>query len=240
MRIPSPLAAILMLAAAALAAGQEPPAPAPAKPTEPVFLRLSVYPTVSLSRYDYNNDLDLYEVRIYVELRRNSQEGPSVADAVVTSLGEKLDYAEDHYEKRVQVDKAKLPAEIEIEIEIAVRGRAAIRERFPLPAWLVLQEPRPAVVDPAGGLPVLWRYDRFASPVDVHAYDFKTGKEFFKRENMEETSVVIPADRLPGSTIIRIYAIQSWLDKRFLGGEGYARGSEINIIPWTQVFLRTR
>lgn len=239
MRVQSPFAAaVLLAAAAALAAGQEPAAPAVVKPPEPVFLRLSVYPTASLSRYDYNNDLDLYEVRIYAELRRGSQEGASIADAAVTSFGEKLDYLGDHYEKRIAVDKDKLPDEIEV--EIAIKGRAALRERFPLPAWLILEEPRPAVLDPARDLPVLWKYDRFPSPVDVHAYDFRTGQEFFKKEHMEETSAVIPAAAVPASTIVRIYAIQSWLYKRFLGGEGYARGSEINIIPWSQVFARTR
>lgn len=238
MRVQRALAAAVLLAAAGLAWGQEPPEPAPPKPPEPVFLRLSVYPTASLSRYDYNNDLDLYEVRIYVELRRGSQEGVSIADAAITALGERLDYAADHYERRVPVDKGKLPAGIEV--EIAVKGRAVLRERFPLPAWLVLEEPRPAVVGTDRDLPVLWRFDRFPSPVDVHAYDFRTGREIFKRENLEETSAVIPAAGLPASTILRIYAIQSWLYKRFLGGEGYARGSEINIIPWTQVFVRTR
>jgi hypothetical protein len=239
MRAQKALAAAVMLAAAAvLAAGQDPPERAPAKAPEKVFLRLSVYPTASLSRYDYNNDLDLYEVRIYVELRRGSQEGASIADAFVTALGEKLDYDQDHYERRVPVDKDKPPAEIEV--EIALKGKAAFRERFPLPDWLVLREPRPAVLETGRDLGLLWRFDRFPAPVDVHAYDFKTGREIFKRENMAETSAVIPAADLPASTIVRIYAIQSWLYKRFLGGDGYARGSEINIIPWTQVFVRTR
>ena len=129
-------AVLILLAAGGLAAGQDLPAPASPEPPEPLFVRLSVYPTASLSRYDYNNDLDLYEIRIYVELRRASQEGPALADAVITSFGEKLDYVEDHYEKRIAVDRSRLPAEVEI--GIAAKGRAAIKERFPLPAWLVL------------------------------------------------------------------------------------------------------
>jgi hypothetical protein len=75
--------------------------------------------------------------------------------------------------------------------------------------------------------------------VDVRAYDFKSGKEFFARDNVAGTSVVIPS-RLPGSTIVRVYIITSWLYKRFLSGPDYARGSEVNVIPWSQVFVRTK
>jgi hypothetical protein len=52
--------------------------------------------------------------------------------------------------------------------------------------------------------------------------------------------VVIAAPSLPRAAIIRIYVIQSWLYKRFLGGPDYARGSEVNVIPWSQVFVRTK
>jgi hypothetical protein len=232
------IAVLTLLAAGALVTGQDLPAPDTAKPPEPLFIRLSVYPTASLSRYDYNNDIDLYEIRVYVEIRRGSQEGPAVSDAVITSFGEKLDFFEDHFEKRIPVDRGRLPAEVDV--EIAVKGRAAVKERFPLPAWLVFTAPRPAIVDPGEDLTLAWQYSRFRAPVDVHAYDFRTGTEFFKRDHEVETSTVIPASGLPRSTIIRIYVIQSWLYKRFLSGPGYARGSEVNVIPWSQVFMRTR
>jgi hypothetical protein len=232
-------AAILaLLTAGVLSAGQEPAVPAAPKPPEPLFVRLSVYPTASLSRYDYNNDIDLYEIRIYVELRRGSQEGAAVTDAVITSLSEKLEYLADHYEKRIVLDKDRLPAELDV--EIAVKGRAAIKERFPLPAWLVLVEPRPAIIDPAADITLRWRFSRFPAPVDVRAYDFRTGKEFFRKDHLEEHSAVIAGADVPAATIIRIYAIQSWLSKRFLSGDDYARGSEINVIPWSQVFVRTK
>jgi hypothetical protein len=161
-----------------------------------------------------------------------------MADAVITSFGEKLDFFEDHFEKRIAFDKGKLP--IEVEVDITAKGRAAVKERFPLPDWLVLSAPRPAIVDPAKDLPVGWRYSRFHAPVDIHAYDFRTGTEFFQRDHEAETSTVIPASALPRSTIIRIYVIQSWLYKRFLSGPDYARGSEVNVIPWSQVFVRTK
>lgn len=238
MRVKSPFVAILFLLAAGLAAGQDQPAPDAPKPPEPVFVRLSVYPTASLSRYDYNNDVGLDELRVYVELRRGSQEGPVIADALVRSSGEKLDYVTDHYEKRIVLADGRRPAGIEV--EIGVPGRAAIKEKLPLPDWLSLTEPKPAVLDPAGDLTVGWRFDRFASPVDVRAYDFKSGQEFFARDNVAGTSVVIPSSRLPGATIVRVYIITSWLYKRFLSGPDYARGSEVNVIPWSQVFVRTK
>lgn len=239
MRAKRPFAAVLvLLAAAVLCAGQDLPDQEAPKPPEPLFVRLSVYPTASLSRYDYKNDLDLFEVRVYVELRRGSQEGAAVADAVVTSLSETLEFHDDHFEKRILIGKDARPAEIDI--EIAVKGRPVISEKFPLPDWLVLTEPRPAIVAAGKDLVVRWRFDSFEAPVDVLGYDFRTGKEFLRRTNVAGTSTVIPAADLPASTIVRLYVIQSWLSKRYLDGKDYARGSEVNIIPWSQVFFRTK
>ena len=234
----SKLLALLLLAAVGFCSGQETPARDTPKPPEPLFVRVTVYPTVSLSRYDYNNDLDVYEVRIYVELRHGSQEGPAVADARVSALAENLEYQTDHYEKRIILGKDRLPAEVEV--EISAKNRPVIREKFPLPSWLALTDPQPAVLEAAEDLPIHWRFSRFAAPIDIRAYDFKTGKEFFRRDHVEETSSVVPAVDVPASTILRIYVIQSWLYKRFLGGNDYARGSEINVIPWSQVFVRTK
>ena len=233
---------LVLVAACVLSAAQDLPAPStttgsPAA-TEPLFVRLSVYPTASLSRYDYNNDLDLYEVRVYAEIRRVSQEGPAAADARVSAFAEKLEYREDHFEKRVLFDKDKLPAEIDV--EIALPGRPVIKERHPLPAWLVLTDPKPSVVETGRDLAVGWRFSRFPSPVDLRAYDFRTGKEFLRKDHVEGTEVLIPAASLPAATIVRIYAVQSWFYKRYLGGDRYARGSEINVIPWSQVFVRTK
>jgi hypothetical protein len=234
----SNLSALLLLAAVGLCAGQEAPTQDTPKPPEPLFVRIAVYPTVSLSRYDYNNDIDLYEVRVYVELRSGSQEGQAVADALVSALAEHLEYQTDHYEKRIILGKDSLP--VEVEVEIAAKNRPVIREKFPLPSWLVLTDPQPAVLEAGKDLPIHWRFSRFAAPVDILAYDFKTGKECFRREHIGEPSTVVPAADLPASTIVRIYIIQSWLYKRFLAGDTYARGSEVNIIPWSQVFVRTK
>jgi hypothetical protein len=232
------LSALLLLAVVGLCSGQEATTQDTPKPPEPFFVRVTVYPTASLSRYDYNNDIDIYEVRVYVELRRGSQEGEAVADARVTALAQKLDYQNDLYQKRIILEKDDLPAEVEV--EIAARNRPVIREKFPFPSWLVLADPRPAVIEVAKGLPVRWRFSRFSAPVDVRAYDFKTGKEFFRRDHEADTETLVPAADLPASTIVRIYIIQSWLYKRFLAGDAYARGSEVNVIPWSQVFIRTK
>ena len=232
------LSALLLLAVVGLSPGQEAPTQDTPKPPEPLFVRVTAYPTVSLSRYDYNNDIDLFEIRVYVELRRGSQEGHAVADARVSALSENLEYQTDHYEKRIILGKDSLPEELEV--EIAAKNRPVMRERFPLPSWLVLTDPQPAVFEAGKDLPIHWQFSRFTAPVDILAYDFKTGKEFFRRDHVEETSSIVPAGKVPASTIVRIYIIQSWFYKRFLGGMDYARGSEINIIPWSQVFIRTK
>lgn len=234
------LPAIVLLALAAAvtesAAQDQPGAEAP-KP-RPFFVRVSIHPTVSLSRYDYNNDLDLAEVRVYVELRLGSQEGPVVPNAVVTALGRTLGWVADHYEKRLLLEAGWRPSEIDV--EIAAADRAVIKERFPIPDWLVLTEPRPAVLEPGQDLKVAWSFGRFLAPVDISAYDFRNGKAIFQKDNQAGPAVTIPAAGLPPSTIVRIYIVPSWLYKRFLSGEAYARGSEVNIIPWSQVFVRTR
>jgi hypothetical protein len=232
------IAGLLFAAAAVLAAAQDPPVREAPKPPEPLFVRITAYPTASLSRYDYNNDIDLFEVRVYVELRRGSQEGAAVKDAIITSLGERLEFHEDYFEKRILVDKGALPRELVV--EIAVKGRPVLKETHPLPDWLILTEPRPAVVETGKDLAVLWRFERFAAPVDIIGYDFKTGKEFLRRTNEAGGSVAVSAASLPADTIVRLFIIQSWLSKRYLDGQDYARGSEINIIPWSQVFFRTK
>jgi hypothetical protein len=233
------LVLVLSLALApAPAAAQDEEQDQTSRPAKPLFVRISVYPTVSLSRYDYNNDIDLAEVRVYVELRNRSQVGSLIRDAEVTALGRKLDYIQDHYEKRILLSGSERPTEIDL--VIAAPGRPPVKERFPIPDWLTLTSPRPAILDPAEDLTVAWEFGRFCSPVDVSAYDFKTGKAFFQKDNQAGPTVVITSDRVPRSTIVRIYVIQSWLDKRFLSGEAYARGSEINVIPWSQVFVRTK
>lgn len=219
------------------AAQETPPQEKPQAPAlDPLFVRLTFYPTASLSRYDYNNDVDLYEVRAYAEIRLKSESGEIVSDARVTVLSQSLDFQKDHYEKRIVVEKEKLPDELDV--TIVPTDRPAIRRKYPIPFWLILLEPRPAIVDPSRDLPIKWRFSAFSAPVDVHVYDFKKGDAVVNLDNMAETMTAVPADRIPASTTLRIYVISSWLLKRFLSGEELVRGSEVNIIPWSQVFIR--
>jgi hypothetical protein len=234
------IAILFLLTGIYLSAAQEtlpqesPPAPAP----EPLFIRLTFYPTASLSRYDYNNDVDLYEVRAYAEIRRKSETGEVVRDARVTVLSQSLDFLEDHFEKKIVVDRDGLLDEVDV--LIAAGERPAIRRKFPIPLWLVLLEPRPAIVAPGLDLDVKWRFSAFSVPVDVLVYDFKKGNALFDLKETADTSVTVPAERIPASTTVRIYVIASWLFKRFLSGDEFVRGSEVNIIPWSQVFIRTQ
>jgi len=233
-----PTLAILVLLAVFLPAAQDTPAQDRPKPPEPVFVRWTVYPTASLSRYDYNNDVDLFEVRVYVELRRGSQEGEPLTGADVTSLGQKLELRDDHFEKRIVLEPGPRPAEIDL--AIGLPDRPTIRRKVPLPDWLVLKEPRPSIVEAGQDIVVSWAFDHFSAPVDVLGYDFRTGKEFLRRTNEPSTSLVVPASDVPASTTVRIYILQSWLAKRYLDGREFARGSEVNFIPWSQVFIRTK
>ncbi len=212
---------------------EKPPAPAP----DPLYIRLTFYPTASLSRYDYNNDVDLYEVRAYAEIRLKSEAGEIVRDARVTAFSQTLDFQKDHYEKKIVVDKDRLPGGVEV--LIAVGERPAIQRKFPLPFWLVLIEPRPVIIEPGLDLAVKWRFSSFSAPADVRVYDFKKGDAVFDLNDVGEDEVIVPAEKLPESTIVRIYVISSWLFKRFLSGDEFVRGSEVNIIPWSQVFIRT-
>lgn len=223
-----------------LSAGQEtPPRDKPEVPApDPLYVRLTFYPTASLSRYDYNNDVDLYEVRAYAEIRLKSEAGEVVRDARVTVLSQTLDFLKDHYEKKLIVDKANLPTEVDV--LISAGERSAIRRKFPIPFWLILLEPRPAIVAPELDLTVQWSFSAFSAPVDIRIYDFKKGDAVLDLNDMGGTEVTVPTGRIPESTTLRIYVISSWLFKRFLSGEEFVRGSEVNIIPWSQVFIRIK
>jgi hypothetical protein len=230
---------LIVLASGPALSGQEasrqetPPAPVP----ESIFFRLTLYPTASLSRYDINNDLDLYELRAYAEIRRESQAGEVISDARVEVLSERLDFQTDRFEKRIVVDRDNLPQEISV--SIALRGRPSIKRKFPLPGWLVIENPQPAVISSDQDLSVVWRFTGCPGLVNVRVYDFKKGGSIASPDNIAKTEFVVPADKIPAATIVRVYIISSWISKQYLGGPEFVRGSEINLIPWSQVFVRT-
>lgn len=206
--------------------------------TSPVFIRITIYPTISLSRYDYNNDIDLYEIRTYIELRKESQLGPPIKGAQITVLGHTFDFTNSHYEKRIRVDKEQPPDEIEISIQ--TEDGFEFKEKVPLPMWLTLKEPRPQILEDKSDLTVSWEFSKYKVPVNIHVYNFKSGDSIESENHTDKTAIIIPGAQIPQETIIRIYVISSWFLKHYLHGDDKARGSEINVIPWSQVFLRSR
>lgn len=204
----------------------------------PVFIRITIYPTISLSRYDYNNDIDLYEIRIYIELRKESQIGPPIEGAQIAALGQTLDFTNSHYEKRIRVDKEHPPDEIEISIQ--TEEGFEFKEKVLIPMWLTLKEPLPQILEDNSDLKVSWEFSKYKVPVNINVYNFKNGDSIESENHTDKTEISIPGTRIPRETIIRIYVITSWFLKHYFHGDDMARGSEINIIPWSQVFLRTR
>lgn len=203
-----------------------------------LFIRATVYPTWSLSRYDFNNDLDMVEIRSYVELRRRGQEGPILNDARVEVNGEPLEFKGDFYEKRTAVPADALPATISLRV-FAFEEQAFSRE-VPVPDWLVITAPQPSILEGGGDLDVAWKYRRNQAAVNVRVYDFKSGTSILQQDDLLTNRITIPAGDLPGGTTLRIYVIGSWFQKKYLEGDGLARGSEIIFMPWSQVFVRTR
>jgi len=205
---------------------------------EPLFVRAIIYPTWSLSRYDYNNDLDLVEIRTYVELRSKSQSGPLLQDARVEINGVNLEFKEDHFERRIRVPVDDLPESLIL--RILTDDERAVSSEYPIPDWLVIESPRPALIEAGRELKAAWGFRGRGFPVNVRAYDFKSGDLILKRDHVNESAVTIPLVELPSGTILRVYTVGSWFFKKYLQGPGLARGSEITVMPWSQVFLRIR
>jgi hypothetical protein len=209
------------------------------EPKEPdrLFVRSTFYPTANLSRYDYNNDLDLYEVRAYVELRDKSPIGEIIDNAQVFVNSVLLDFKIDHYEKRIRIPKETLVENIELRIE--TQDDRIFKNSFTIPTWLILLNPRPEIIQVSEDLLINWKYTRFEAPVDVFAYNFKTGEMLFEKRNLYNDEAILPLSELPKSTIVRVWVMQSWLYKRYLRGSSVVPGSEVVVIPWSQVFFRT-
>jgi hypothetical protein len=202
-----------------------------------LFVRATIYPTANLSRYDYNNDLDLYEIRAYVELRDKTPIGSIIDNAQVFVKSQTLDFKEDHYEKRLRVSKESLPEELDIRIE--TQDGRIVKNSFRIPSWLILINPNPQIYPSIKHLMINWKFTRFEAPVDIFAYNFKTGKMLFEKLDFYNDTIMLPANRLPESTIVRVWVMQSWLSKRYLRGPSVVPGSEVIVIPWSQVFFRT-
>jgi hypothetical protein len=205
---------------------------------DPLFVRATIYPTANLSRYDYNNDVDLYEIRAYVQLRDKTPIGEIIDNAYVYVDSKLLDFKIDHYEKRIKVPVEDLVEEFELRIE--TQDDRTIKDTFNIPTWLIMLNPRPDIVDHTQDLVIKWKFTRFKAPVDVFAYNFKTGEKLFEGLNIYSSEAAFAGKNIPESTIVRIWVMQSWLYKRFLIGPIVVPGSEVILIPWSQVFIRTK
>lgn len=208
------------------------------KEPDKLFVRTTIYPTANLSRYDYNNDVDLYEVRAYVELRDKTPIGELIENARVCVNAQQLEFKTDHYEKRIRIEKDTLVEEVRLRIE--TQDGRIVKNTFSLPTWLILLNPRPEIVPASQDLLIEWKYTRFAAPVDVFVYNFRTGKEIFEKHDLYGSKIMLAADELPESSIVRIWVMQAWLYKRYLMGPLVVPGSELVVIPWSQVFFRTK
>lgn len=203
-----------------------------------IFIRAVIYPTYSLSRYDYNNDINNTEIRAYVNLRMGSPRGEIITDAEIKVNGTKLDFVDDNYEKRIQIDPDTLTPKVTLDIQTA--DGFIFNRTFPVPDWLVIQEPQPSIVDHNSDLPLKWSFRKFVGSVDVSVYDFKTGDDILSLENFDQLHTIIPASNLQEGQLLRILVICSWIFKEYIRGDEIARGSEINMLPWSQVFIRTK
>jgi hypothetical protein len=216
---------------------QEPEGQEELKEPDKLFVRSTFYPTANLSRYDYNNDVDLYEVRAYVELRDKTPIGDLIDNAHIFVNSVLLDFKIDHYEKRIKVSKETLVEEVDLRIE--TQDGRIVKNTFLIPTWLILLNPRPEIIQISEDLLINWKYTHFEAPVDVFVYNFRTGEMIFEKRNLQNSEVMLPVNELPESTIIRVWVMQSWLFKRYLRGAIVAPGSEVVVIPWSQVFFRT-
>ena len=230
------LSMALIFCSVGLSAGQDQDVETPQRGK--LFVKVTVFPTASLSRYDYNNDIDLFELRAYVELRDNSPTGAPVSDAEVFINSKLLEYKSDHYEKRIKVSKDKPTRQINIRIN--TRDERQILQKVPIPTWLIIENPVPEIIDSEKDLKLSWLYTKCGCPVDVSAYNFKTGDVIARELYVEGSEMIISASKIPPATIVRILVMQSWYFKRYMVGRELVRGSEIILIPWSQVFLRSK
>jgi hypothetical protein len=203
-----------------------------------VFIRAVIYPTYSLSRYDYNNDLNNTEIRAYVNLRLGSPHGEIIPDAEVSVNGGKLPFKENNYEKRIQIDPENLAETVTLDIETP--AGFSLSRTFPIPNWLVIAEPQPSILEADSGIELSWSFGNNNAAADVRVYHFRTGDEILSCDYFDKRNASIPAESIQADSLLRIYVISSWIYKKYIRGDNISKGSEMNIVPWSQVFIRTK
>lgn len=212
----------------------------PKEMNQPVFVKATCYPTVSLSRYDYNNDLDRQEMRVYIQLREKNIQGDPVKDAVVTVNGTVIQYdpEKEDYRQRIHITRPEYyPRKIEIDIRRS--GHSLLHTEVTFPGWVRISHPRPRIHPVTDDLKIGWIFSSDRFPLILHIYDYKKRKEMLIRRKEADEAVIFENGKIPHSTILRIWITSDWFFKKYLRGDHIVRGSEINVMPWSQVFIRT-
>lgn len=206
----------------------------------PLFIRATIYPTLSLARYDYNNDVNKVEMRVYLNVRDGQRDGPVIRDAEVSVNGGKIPFNKEERDYRQRLDIDNMEWNRDILIEVRIPDGRSWSGSHTFPGWLLLKDPQPSIITDKTDLAVNWTFTGHPFGVTVHVFDFKQGQRILRQSDVGPGGIVVPGDSLPPNTILRIWITPHWFYKQYIRGEGIARGSEINVIPWSQTFLRTR
>jgi len=228
---------IAILVFSALAYGQEqPPRPEPA----PLFVKATFFPTFSLSRYDYNLDRNRRELRAYIELREDGIQGRVVPDAQVWVNGEAIVFNRKHgdYRKRILRENPNRFSR-EIHLRIARDEANMLNQKVVFPGWVKITSPQPQILASVNGLEINWTFSANAFPLVLNIEDTRQRRKLRREFREPGEPLVLTEKEIPENTILRIWIATDWFFKKYLSGKYIVKGSEINVMPWSQVFLRT-
>ncbi|HDP94167.1 MAG TPA: hypothetical protein ENN40_02270 [Candidatus Aminicenantes bacterium] len=233
-----PVILVILLMIVSPVAGQDQPA---IPKCAPLFIKATFYPTYSLSRYDYDIDRNRQELRAYIELRQGGIHGDAVRDARILVNGTPIDYndKEKDYRRRILIQQQDNFSR-DILLEIQRPDGCRIREEVNFPGWVKISDPAAKIVEINTSIPVRWTFSSHPFPLVLHIFDFKQRQKLLRRRLDPGDSAHLPQKDIPKNSILRIWITSDWFFKKYLSGKHIVRGSEINILPWSQVFVRTR
>ncbi|MBN1197100.1 MAG: hypothetical protein JXA62_06810 [Candidatus Aminicenantes bacterium] len=229
---------VLVLLVVPLKSGQDQPA-TPGCP--PLFVKATFYPTYSLSRYDYDIDHNRQELRAYIELRQGGIHGDAVRDARVLVNGTSIEYNEKEKDYRLRIliqQQNHFPRDIVLEISRPDGCR--IQEEVRFPGWVKITEPDAKIIETTGDIPVHWAFSAHPFSLVLHIFDFKQRRKLLEKRLDPTQPAFLPQADIPENSVLRIWITSDWFFKKYLSGKHIVRGSEINVLPWSQVFVRTR
>lgn len=209
--------------------------------SRPLFFQATIYPTYSLARYDYNINLDEIELRVYINLRDQGRNGAVIKDARILINGHLIPFVPEKkdYRNNIPVKNSKLTNSLEMAVSIP-DGRS-IKKSVTFPGWLILTQPKPAMLNPGRDIVTGWEYSEDKFPVFFQADDFKKGTKLISRRNVKPgQKVKLEGEKVPPDTIVRIWITSEWFFKKYLTEAGFVRGSEISFLPWSQTFVRIK